>query len=203
VDRIRLPRLNSFYIWSVTDRHTHDRDVMVYRNMQSKGEGYRGSVTSLRTATEGDFPPNVWIGNDSQRPTIHRLHHCRTDPTEGVTRLCGERVRRSCGTGDMSASAAAVMWILGRLVPPGITSKRIAVPIRVSSRSLWVAHSITADPWGSQRTTAPASRRINLNDASEQHRIGMALNRLQLVVWVYTLIRVHCLLDWNQRSACA
>lgn len=59
----------------------------------------------------------------------------------------------------MSASAAAVMWIRWRLTPPGITSKHIAVPIWVSFRSLWEVHSITADPWGPQRTMAllPAS----------------------------------------------
>lgn len=153
--RIHLPRLNSFYVWSVTDRRSHARDAVAYRNMQSKGEGYHGSVTSSRTATEGGFPPSVWKGSDSQWPTVHRLHHRWTRPAEGEPRLCGEQVPRSCRTsGNMSASATAVMWIRWRLSPPGITSKRIAVPVWVSFRSLWEVHSVTAGPRGPQRTTA-------------------------------------------------
>lgn len=44
-NRIQLPRLNSFYLWSATAEYAHARDALTRRAIHSKGEGYHGTVT--------------------------------------------------------------------------------------------------------------------------------------------------------------
>jgi len=44
-NRIQLPRLNSFYLWSATTKYSHARDVDTCRAIHSKGEGYHETVT--------------------------------------------------------------------------------------------------------------------------------------------------------------